>query len=97
MLKKLALDEENINATYHLRSSSAAKADARAQEEAKALSQAEPFERFAKHCAATGAREQIAVLVESRAISGLTKIRTNVNGNDAEVWTTAHYLMPTPN
>ena len=92
LFKELAVKEERIRADTRVRGSSSAQASAASDDQRDAEAKAEVYERFLKHCMATDARDQPAVVLETRAISRTYKIRTIVNGIEAEVWTKMNYL-----
>ena len=74
------------------RGATASRADEARIGEQKALNDAERYSEFLKRCAATGAQEQPAAIIEARPISRAVKLRTLLRDRDVELWTHEFYV-----
>lgn len=86
-----AEQEEKIASTYDTTSQGGARMQKFLAEKQDTHNKKKQMDAFLKSCALSGAT-QSADILEEKPISGRTKIRTPVNGKEAEVWTLSRFV-----
>jgi hypothetical protein len=94
-LGQLAAEERDIykDSRYPNRGATASRMDEARANQQKSDSERKRYADFASKCVATADKEQSAIIIERRPISRISRVRTQFNGQEHDLWTHDFYLI----